>query len=64
MEDMSGGVSSGAIRGTLLQMADVNTLATKVSPVMRMQNLEGPREMTHVTTVIRNQDATTGGVAK
>ncbi|CAH1427766.1 unnamed protein product [Lactuca virosa] len=66
MEDGTKGTSSGAIHGTPLQMAAINTLAANASTVTRMQNLEGPGETPHITTVetphvttmVRHQDAT------
>lgn len=34
------------------------------SPIMRIQNLEGPGETSHVTTVVRHQNATIEGVVE
>lgn len=64
MEDGPRGASSGAIHGTSLQMANINTLVANVSPVMRTQNLEGLRKTQQVTIVVRHQNMTTWGVVE
>ncbi|CAH1447443.1 unnamed protein product [Lactuca virosa] len=59
-----GGASSGAIRGTSLQMAGVNTPIANASTVTRIQNLKCFGETPQVTIVVRHQNVTTGGVVE
>lgn len=61
MDDGPEGALSGATGETPRQMANEENPVVDVSPIPMMQNLEGPKETPHITTVVRGKDVTQDG---